>query len=88
MLLMLILTTLALLAIAGKYRWNYEDLEMKHSEHLCNDDSVYCMNTFVYMSYLYASQSSLSKCWVCSHIPTHGGKGGIPLSLSPYQLRT
>ena len=39
----------------------------------------YHVNTFVYMSHLYVLQSNLSKCWICSHVPTHGGKGGSPL---------
>jgi len=42
----------------------------------------YHVNTFVYMSHLYVLQSNLSKCWICSHVPVHGGKGGK--SFIPY----
>ncbi|XP_072362628.1 uncharacterized protein [Scyliorhinus torazame] len=43
------------------------------------------VNTYLYMSYLYAKDMNVSGCWVCTHIPTHA-KGGIPLRPVPLNL--
>ncbi|XP_072362584.1 syncytin-2-like [Scyliorhinus torazame] len=43
------------------------------------------VNTYLYMSYVYAKDMNVSGCWVCTHIPTHA-KGEIPLRPVPLNL--
>ncbi|XP_072340067.1 uncharacterized protein [Scyliorhinus torazame] len=52
------------------------DLQKKRELHV---------NTYLYMSYVYAKDMNVSGCWVCTHIPTHA-KGGIPLRPVPLNL--